>query len=239
MTPAIRQMVAALDPQSLIAIPVRVKNLTGKKFSRLLVIKFDGIRAKGKERFSRWKCLCDCGRETIALGIHLSSGNTKSCGCLQREYTQSMGMSKRKHGLSRSKEESAWRHMLQRCYSEKSAQYKNYGARGIVVCDRWKNFQNFIEDIGLSPSRLHSLDRINVNGNYSKENCRWATQKEQQQNRSNNHIVEYLGERKSIAEWCDLLGMRPSLVYARIKKLKWNVEAALTKPARKLTKVKT
>ena len=217
-------------------IPSTVKNLTGMRFNKLLVIRYEGIRSKGRERFSRWLCKCDCGNETIALGIHIKIGNTKSCGCLSIEHARNMGFSKRTHGLSKSKERYAWEHMIKRCYSKTTDQFKNYGARGIIVCERWHIFENFIEDMGMATSKKHSLDRIDVNGNYCKDNCRWATQKQQQQNRRNNYIIEHLGEKKSLAEWCDILGLKYKLIYARLKQLGWSVDDAFTKPAGYLSK---
>jgi len=147
------------------------KNIVGLKFGRLTVLKETGIL---KERRMLVECVCDCGEKTIKNSKLLLNGSTKSCGCYSVECSIKRAT---KHGLCRHKKELfAFRNMINRCYNEKTKGFDYYGGRGINVCEPWRNsFENFFKDMGLSPSKNHSLDRINPNGSYSKENCRWVT----------------------------------------------------------------
>lgn len=125
--------------------------------------------------------MCDCGNKTIVSTGNLKNGTTKSCGCYQREYQAKRGRKNfYKHGLSNHPLYPTWSTMKSRCYNKNNISYKNYGARGIKVCDRWLNsFENFLKDMGEKPSDKHSLDRIDINGDYEPSNCRWATPEEQ------------------------------------------------------------
>ena len=151
--------------------------LEGRVFGRLTVIE----KVNSKRRESVWRCQCECGNESITLGYLLTKGACKSCGCLRRELCSKKHT---KHGLCTSPEYKAWQSMKNRCYCPNQTAYPNYGGRGISVCDVWRsNFNQFYKDMGLRPSAEHSLDRINVNGNYEPINCRWATHEEQVNNR--------------------------------------------------------
>lgn len=151
-------------------------NLAGQKFGRLQVIDRD-LTKKGGD--SLWNCLCDCGTPHKATSNHLRTGQVKSCGCYYREERWRAGF---KHGLTHSRTYQAWANMLQRCTNENNHHYAYYGARGITVCERWKDFTNFLVDMGEAPEGL-TLDRKDNDGNYTPENCRWATPLEQAQNK--------------------------------------------------------
>lgn len=167
---------------------VKFEDLTGQKFGRLTVIIIKD-RVKG-ERI-KWLCKCDCGIEKFIATGDLKSGDSKSCGCLKSENTikrsTTHGHSKRN---SLSSEYSIWVNMKTRCYNKNNINYKNYGNRGIIVCKRWlDNFDNFFEDMGFKPKGC-TLDRVNNDKEYSKENCRWATIHQQCANRrSSNNVV--------------------------------------------------
>lgn len=156
----------------------KVVNVKGKKFGRLTVVEFDSIDPKNG---AKWRCVCDCGHEIVVLSHNLRTGNTKSCGCIPSENARILSAS---HGLSRTAEYTTWVNMIQRCTNSKSTYYGSYGGRGIKVCDRWlHSFLAFYEDMKTKPSAKHSIDRIDVNGNYEPNNCKWSTDSEQMSNR--------------------------------------------------------
>lgn len=196
--------------------------MLGRKFGRLSVIRFVGVN---KHRIKLWECSCDCGNLTIVRGTTLRSGMTKSCGCFQKTHAKT-------HGLSRSgcPEYRVWAGMLFRCNSELASGYHNYGGRGIKVCDRWQSFENFFIDMGKRPSPKHSIDRIDNNKDYSPDNCRWATKKQQDRNRRTNRIVEINEIAKPLIEWAEAVGLHPAVLTYRLDH-GWTVEEALHVPS--------
>jgi hypothetical protein len=159
----------------------------GMKFNRLTIIKEVEPQKYLSGEKRKFECLCDCGNQINVLLNDLRSENTKSCGCLKVERTIEKNNSNYKHGLTKIPEYDIWVKMKQRCYNSNNNDYKNYGNRGITICDRWLNsVENFLEDMGKRPNSDYSIDRINNDGNYEPSNCRWATKSEQNNNKRNN-----------------------------------------------------
>lgn len=197
----------------------RFIDLTGNKFNRLTVIKYHG--KIGTAQAVAWLCQCDCGKALIVSSGSLKSGKQKSCGCLRNEFRVV-------HGGYKLKAFRVWATMKQRCLNPKANGYSDYGGRGIKVCDRWLDFDKFLSDMGERPDGM-SIDRIDVNGNYEKSNCRWASSKAQSFNRRNNHILTAFGQSKSLAEFSDEYNIPYNTLVRRIK-FKWDVERALLTP---------
>lgn len=187
-------------------------NLEGQKFSKLTVSK-SRKTSKGKE----WLCLCDCGQEKWVKTNLLTSGVTKSCGCLMN-----------KHGLSKTKAWGSWRAMKERCENPNCKSYKNYGAKGITYCERWQSFANFYEDMGERPSE-HTLERLDNSKGYSKANCVWIHKSKQGLNQTSNLVYTYQGKTMILAEWTRLLNLNYDLVYNRLRR-GMSFEESITRP---------
>jgi len=158
---------------------------------------------------------CDCGVTKEISIPNVAAGKSKSCGCLAFEAT---GDRARTHGLSKTPEYAVWARMITRCTNPKASRYARYGGRGIAVCERWRHsFENFLADMGEKPPGM-TIERDDVNGNYEPGNCRWATKREQHWNKSTSNIVEYRGERKCVAEWCDQYGIPYTTFIQRLRR---------------------
>lgn len=179
---------------------------TGQKIGNCTYL--EDVVVKHGARKAKFKC--ECGEEFTASIYKVKILHTRSCGCLhRRELTER----NTKHGLRHLVEYSLWLNMKQRCTNPNFINFKDWGGRGITMCERWINsFENFYEDMGSQPAKRMGIDRVNNELGYSKENCRWATQKQQNNNKRNNKVIEYMGRTQTLSQWCEELG----LVYSRI-----------------------
>lgn len=203
--------------------------LTGQRFGRFTVIGLGKVKKNcNGNNVYYWECKCDCGNTRYLLTNTLTSGISKSCGCLQREL---QSQKKRTHGESKTLLFNKWRKMKDRCECPTHQAYKDYGGRGIKVCDEWQKFENFRDwAYGNGYQEKLTLDRIDVNGNYEPSNCRWTTWKAQANNRRSNHRVTAYGETHTIQEWSDITGIKHSTIWRRLCKPGWSAEDAVSKP---------
>lgn len=202
----------------------RYIDLTDETFGRLRVLGREGINKHGQ---LTWACECECGNRKVTLGMLLRKGQVQSCGCLQKEITASINKT---HGKAATPIYYIWRSMMDRCHAPKSNAYSRYGGRGINVCERWQSFEDFYADMGDRPEGK-SLERIDNNGDYSPENVVWADAKAQANNRRSNVILEHNGEKKTMQQWADQLGVKIQTIWARIDR-GWTVDRALTQEVR-------
>lgn len=178
-------------------------------------------KSDGTRRIAKFKCRCG---EIFEYRVDIiRKGRIKSCGCY---YAESRKFISKTHGLSNSREYCIWENMIARCKQPKSTSYVKYGAIGIGVCNNWLHFSNFINDMGKAPSSTHTLDRINNHKGYCKENCRWATRKEQLENRRNTIYIEYNGEKKLLTEWAKSFNISYRKLLWRLKTANWPIEKA-------------
>ena len=185
-----------------------IKDLTGKKFGRLLVI---SIHGRTKANSVTWLCECDCGNETIVVGQNLTSKNTISCGCVFNEKVKTMN---KKHGKRQTKVYKIWHSMKARCTNKNNIGYADYGGRGIKIL--WKSFEDFNDDMADSYKEGLTIERINVDGNYEPSNCKWATVKEQSNNKRNSRKVTINGLTDTVTNLCREYNISDRTVYSRI-----------------------
>lgn len=179
-----------------------------------------------------WVCLCACGNTSIVRADHLRAGITSSCGCAASEQIILRNIASAKHRLCDTRTYKSWQSMRTRCLNKRSDQYPDYGARGITVCSRWESFEAFLEDMGERPDG-HSIDRIDNDKGYEKSNCRWATMRDQENNKRNNVLLEFKGRNMTIAEWSRETGIRYHTIMQR-HNLNWPVERILTESVSKI-----
>lgn len=185
-------------------IPTKgLRDITGQKFGKWTVVSYAGRN----DNSTTWNCICECGTKSQVNGQNLRTGKTHSCGCAVTT-----------HGASHTAEYRCWSSMIARCYNKNVRNYKDYGGRGISICDRWRHsFENFIADVGLKPTPGHSIDRIDVNGNYEPGNVRWATQKEQCLNQRRGARLMHNGKHVSAYDIAEQYGLSAVTLYRKVK----------------------
>jgi hypothetical protein len=210
----------------------KFRDLTGMKFGRLAVL---GIHPRRIGQRITWRCRCDCGFLAVAVGERMVSGNTLSCGCLQRG---SRARAHRTHGKSWTPEHAIWTAMLARCRNPNTKSFAYYGARGITVCERWLKFENFYIDMAPRPSPKHTIERKNNTLGYYPGNCVWILREAQQRNTRRNAFLTFNGETLCIADWARRLGIKQHTIRDRVHRYNWSVEEALTTPVDTTTRWK-
>lgn len=210
-----------------------IKDISGKRFGLLTVLS-RGESVRGK---AVWICKCDCGNEVSVNGYKLRVGETRSCGCLRKETLSKMT---KKHGFTKSHLYKTWTNIKTRCHNPLCSEYERYGGRGITICKEWENFEAFMdwaikngysEECYIGGRHKLSIDRINNDGNYCPENCRWITQKEQARNKSNNRFLEYRGKVYCLSELAEISTVTVDTLRQRLKK-GFSVEEAVDTPSR-------
>lgn len=200
---------------------------TGQKYNRMTIISFS--HSLNGHRY--WKCECECGNYRTVQIRSVVVGNTKSCGCYNKEKVREAGKKNKTHGYSTSRFYKLWWSLIQRCTNKKSAMYKDYGAKGIKICDDWLKFENFLKDMGVRPSNLHTIGRIDNSKDYDTSNCKWVIDETKR-----GLIVEYKGTKKLLIDWSKELNIERSILYSRIFQMGWDIEKAFLTPVKKYKK---
>lgn len=204
----------------------KLKDITGQKFGKWTVLEHKEKR--GQAHY--WLCKCECGNTAIVRGGSLAQGTSKSCGCVGRQKTIERST---KHGGYGTRLYRIWDDMKARCYNHNSISYPNYGAKGITVCEEWKNFKTFMDwALANGYNDKLTIDRIDYNKGYTADNCRWITMMEQSNNRSNNHYITYNGETLTMVQWARKLNISYNLLCQRMSR-GWTFEKAILTPKRK------
>jgi hypothetical protein len=192
----------------------------GEKFGRMSIVSDEGLKGdKSGKRRRMLLCACDCGREKEVRMEDVVNGRTTSCGC-----------SRGSHGKSNTREYGIWAGMIGRCSNKNIASFKDYGAKGIMVCGKWRAFSGFWEDMMSGYADNLTIDRIDSDGDYEPGNCRWATMLEQQNNKTNNKKITLNGETMNISQWTRKMGLPPGTVWNRIYIGGWSPERAINTP---------
>jgi len=202
-------------------VKVPISGMIGKTFGMLTVL----YRENGNEKCHLW-CRCECGKEKWIYKWSILRGRSTSCGCFRDKVGNN-----RTHGQSGTSEHNIWMSMIARCMNINAKDFKEYGGRGIRVCERWLEFESFIADMGPKPTPQHSVDRFpDQNGNYEPGNVRWATPAEQTRNKRNNVFLEFDGKRMILADWANYLGIPKNVLWNRVRRRKLPIEKALSLP---------
>ena len=202
-------------------LPPRFKDITGHTFGKWTALEFHS-RVRG---YTWWLCRCECGKEKPVRVSDLRNGQSHSCVKCAR-------VAQGTHGKTDTPEYRVWAGIKQRCHNPNDTGYARYGAIGITVCDEWQSFEAFYRDMGQKPSPKHTLERLDNSLGYSKENCTWATWKEQARNKRTNRMLTFDGKTMCVAAWAEEVGIRAQNIIERLR-LGWTVERALTTPVQK------
>lgn len=204
-------------------------DLTGKRFGKLVVIR----RSENlPPKQTMWLCQCDCGVVKPIRSATLQSGASKTCGCSRYDARTGLGARMRTHGMTETAEYRSWCHLKERCDNPRCKSYPRYGGRGITYDPRWSIFENFLADMGEKPRGRYSIDRIDNDGNYTKANCRWATDDQQANNTDHTRLLTYVGMTQSVSKWAKQIGMSRLTLSDRLRR-GWPIDKALTKPLRR------
>jgi hypothetical protein len=204
-------------------------DLDGQRFGRLVVI--ERIPGFNKSGHAKYLCQCDCGETSSVAGMRLRRGDTVSCGCYARERSRAATT----HGMTKHRLFPTWQSMMARCYKAHCPAFPDYGGRGIVVCDRWKDVRHFIADNEHLALPGLSIDRRDNDGPYAPENARWITRAEQSLNRRSNVHLTYQGRTQTIFEWAREIGIAPRTLWHRIRTLRWPTDKAIQTPVKQHT----
>ncbi len=209
----------------------RIRDIGGGRFGMLVAVRYVGSVTTGKNTAAAWEFLCDCGNSIVRVGHQVSGGRVSSCGCSHYRF---ISEARTIHGHAKNKvlssEYKSWSAMKARCSRPSCNGYENYGGRGIRVCDRWATFTNFIDDMGPKPTVHHQLDRVDNDGWYGPDNCRWSTRFEQGNNKRKNIMLTHNGETMCLARWSRKTGIHYYTLWGRLKG-GWSVADSLTTKA--------
>lgn len=200
---------------------------TGERFGLLTVLGLSSRRGSKGQVF--WRVRCDCGTEKEVRGPDMVGGHIVSCGCRSRLGPLEANTT---HGMSNSPEHRIWIGMRSRCSNPRNTKWHIYGGRGITVCERWDSFEAFFKDMGQRPSSIHSIERIDGNGNYSPDNCAWASPTTQNRNTTRNRSLTYRGRTQTISAWAEEAGMAYGTLYRRLNTEGLDISEALNRPVR-------
>lgn len=210
------------------------EDISGNRYGRLVAISYHHFSAKQRQTF--WLCQCDCGRKVIVGKSHLKDGHTKSCGCLQREVSSKVTSARNyKHGHTNERLYKIWTSIKTRCHNERSKGFCDYGGRGIKMCDEWNDYESFRTWAfangydELAERGVTTIDRIDVNGNYCPENCRFISIAEQNRNKRTVRKFEYNGNIYTIPGFANKIGMSRSALYDRFYRGNWDVDKVIKK----------
>lgn len=224
---------------------MKQEDYIGKTYNKLTILNFETPEDyKNKKTGYIQKqhvvtCKCNCGNLWTGKLQNIKRETTTSCGCYKTKTLKENPRGKT-HGLVNTSEYYSWNAMKNRCLNKNAPNYHNYGGRGITVCDRWKDsFENFYTDMGSKPKKGYSIDRIDNNGNYEPNNCKWSSQKEQTNNQRTNKLLTYKNKIQTLSQWCEELNLNRDTVIERLNKYKWTIEKVLeTKTNPKKLKLK-